>query len=600
MQERRLLLAIVLSMAVVFIWQILFPPPVPVARSPRTSGADSGVLTASAGDTTNPSSGLALSPSDSGSGPRSEATTVDAVLRETAMDSRDERPRRPPTAAELDLASYSVTVAETGGLVGRILLRNYFSMRSGGDSHQTVLVSGETASVGHLGLTFDIEDRAGLAREPWVLDTAALAERVTDFRIFPRIPELPPGIEIGKRILWHDTYAAEVEVTLRNTSGRPVTFSSSRLSYPLQEIRREGSLLLHLGPDLGLNHPAPAYAEQYLVTGSFGKAGAREAAEIESSWTHSVFGLPDPSVEVEWAALENRYFALAARPEGFPVDALFTYDASRRMHLWLLLPAIEVPDGATKSFRLSLFAGPKSTELLAGFAPELEQLDGMEPSVLPRKVSIARMMVGMLAWLERYLGNWGWAIILLTVLVRLLLLPLTHVQFKSMARMQQLKPRIDELQVRYANDKERLQRELLNVYREAGVNPLGGCLPLLVQMPILIGLFIALQNAIELRGVPFILWIQDLSIPDTVFTILGIPFNPLPLFMGATMWIQQKLTPMPSADPAQQQVMMMMPILMTVLFYNFPSGLALYWSVQNVLSIAQQYYMMRVREVTTT
>jgi YidC/Oxa1 family membrane protein insertase len=163
--------------------------------------------------------------------------------------------------------------------------------------------------------------------------------------------------------------------------------------------------------------------------------------------------------------------------------------------------------------------------------------------------------------------------------------------------MQGLRPKIEEVQARYADDKERLQRELMKVYSEAGVNPLGGCLPILLQMPILVGLFIAFQNAIALRGVPFILWIKDLSVPDTAFYLLGIPFNPLPLIMAATMFFQQKLSPMPSADPVQKQMLYMMPVMMTVLFYNFPSGLSLYWVTQNILSIGQQYYMMRIREV---
>lgn len=568
-------------MAVVFVWQILFPPPLPRSRT-----------AAVAGDTAPASvSDPVASPVDS----RAREPEIASTGADTTWLPSTHVPRRETLHRDL----YSLVLDEAGGVVRHLSLSAYATPHANGESSPTELVSGDTERIGHLAATLDIEDRSGLATQAWVLDTASQPGALA-LVTAPRVPELPAGLLLEKKFRWLDTYAAELEITIRNRSGRRVSMSAAQFDYPLQNLRREGSLLLHLGPGLGQNAPAPAYLEQYAVTGSFGKAGKREGAVAEHSWTHSVFGNPDASVEVEWAALENRYFTLAARPEGYPVDALFLQDADRQLHLWLLLPAVDVEDGGEKSFRLSLFAGPKSTPLLKAFAPELEQLDGMEPSVLPRKISIARMMVGMLAWLERYLNNWGWAIIVLTVLVRVILLPLTHIQFKSMARMQQLKPKIDELQQRYANDKERLQRELLGVYREAGVNPLGGCFPLIVQMPILIGLFIALQNAIELRGVPYIFWIHDLSIPDTIATVVGLPINPLPLFMGATMWIQQKLTPMPSADPAQQQVMMMMPILMTVLFYNFPSGLSLYWCVQNVLSIAQQYYMMRLREVATT
>ena len=200
--------------------------------------------------------------------------------------------------------------------------------------------------------------------------------------------------------------------------------------------------------------------------------------------------------------------------------------------------------------------------------------------------------------------NYGIAIILLTVLLRLVMAPLTHKQMKVMKKnstqMSALQPKIKEVQERYADDAQKRNEEMMKIYREAGVNPLtmmgGGCLPMLLQLPIFIALYYALQSAIELRGAPFGLWITDLSVPETLMTIPGleIPVRVLPLAMGASMVVQQKMTPMASMDPNQARMMMtVMPIMFTVLFYGFPSGLVLYWFVSNLLGMAQQLLINR-------
>lgn len=583
MPERRLLFAIILSMVVVFAWQILFPVPVPKPRSVAVH-TDSG-LVASGRDTP------ALNSRDS-----------DGLPAENGLDSRlidldselVHTPMREPRRVEIDRPLYRVLLDEKGGVLRNLDLTRYVSHHPKGAPSPVNMVHGETAPIGHLALAMEPTDRSGLAGAFWEISEDS---RSVLMKIAPHTSELPPGIVLEKKLTLEDSYAADLVITIRNLSNRRVPLSSARFEYPLQGTSREGSLLLHIGPGVGANNPAHAYLDQYKTTGSFSRAGKRQDAVMEKSWSQNIFGVPDESTNIEWAALENRYFAIAARPEGFTADALFQRDSASELNLWLLLPSCDIEAGAVRNFHIRIFAGPKSTSILHNFSADLQKLDGMEPSILPKRISIARMMVAMLEWIEGFVHNWGWGIILLTVAVRALLFPLAAYQFKSMARMQGLKPRIDELQLRYATDKERLQRELMGVYKEAGVNPLSGCLPILIQMPIMVGLFIALQSAIELRGVPFLSWISDLSIPDTITVIMGIPINPLPLVMGGTMWMQQKLTPMPSADPAQQQVMMMMPIMMTVLFYNFPSGLSLYWCTQNILSIAQQYYILKKREV---
>jgi YidC/Oxa1 family membrane protein insertase len=209
-------------------------------------------------------------------------------------------------------------------------------------------------------------------------------------------------------------------------------------------------------------------------------------------------------------------------------------------------------------------------------------------------------------WMGSFIPNIGVVIIILSILTKVLFYRLTHKSFKSMKDMQRLQPKLKELQEKYKDDKNKLNQATMALYKEAGVNPLGGCLPLLFQMPVFIALFSVLRNTIELRGAPFVLWINDLSSPDVLFDhgvnlpFLGSELHLLPLLMGVAMYVQSKTgggspTGGPAAGAAGQQKMMqtMMPIMFTVLFYGMPSGLVLYWLVNNIFSIVQQYIVHR-------
>ena len=191
---------------------------------------------------------------------------------------------------------------------------------------------------------------------------------------------------------------------------------------------------------------------------------------------------------------------------------------------------------------------------------------------------------GLLDWLHGFSGNWGVAIILLTVLVKLVLYPLSAASYKSMANMRKLAPRLQSLKERYGDDRQKLNQAMMELYKKEKINPLGGCLPILVQIPVFIALYWVLLESVELRQASFMLWLNDLSSPD--------PFYVLPLLMGATMLIQQKLNPAPM-DPIQAKVMMALPFVFTVFFAFFPSGLVLYWVVNNTLSITQQWVITK-------
>jgi YidC/Oxa1 family membrane protein insertase len=207
---------------------------------------------------------------------------------------------------------------------------------------------------------------------------------------------------------------------------------------------------------------------------------------------------------------------------------------------------------------------------------------------------LAKPMLWGMNWANRFTRNYGIDIILLTILIKIIFYPLSLKSYKSMKQMQKLKPMIDKLREKYKDDKEKLNKEMMDIYKTKGINPLGGCLPMVVQIPVFFALYRVLMQAIEFRHAPFMLWINDLAAPEDLFSFTAagytIPIRILPLVMGITMFIQQKMTPM-SADPMQEKMMLFMPILFTFLFWSFPTGLVLYWLVNNVISIGQQYYI---------
>jgi YidC/Oxa1 family membrane protein insertase len=197
---------------------------------------------------------------------------------------------------------------------------------------------------------------------------------------------------------------------------------------------------------------------------------------------------------------------------------------------------------------------------------------------------LAQPVFWLLKTLHGFLGNWGWAIIFVTMLIKLAFYKLSETSYRSMANMRRLTPRLKSLKERYGDDRQKLNQAMMELYKKEKINPLGGCLPILVQIPVFISLYWVLLESVELRQAPFMLWITDMSAPD--------PFYILPLLMGATMLIQQRLNPAPM-DPIQAKVMMALPIVFTVFFAFFPSGLVLYWVVNNTLSIAQQWVITK-------
>jgi YidC/Oxa1 family membrane protein insertase len=295
---------------------------------------------------------------------------------------------------------------------------------------------------------------------------------------------------------------------------------------------------------------------------------------------------------IGWVAYEDEYFISAIVPDGQP-EASFKGASlpSGVLKGTYMTPPISLRPREQISSQFNLYLGPRELNLLKKMGKQLDLAINFGFFDI-----VARPMLSALRFFNKYVKNYGISIIIITILIKILFWPLTHKSYKSMKEMQKLKPHMDKIRQKYKHDKQQMNKEVMALYRTYKVNPMGGCLPMVIQIPVFIALYNLFGKSIELRHAPFMLWINDLSAPDRLFNFpFEIPFMSPPygipvltLLMGATMFITQKMTPMPG-DPTQAKVMMFLPLFFTFLFINFPSGLVLYWLVNNILQIGQQY-----------
>ncbi len=300
--------------------------------------------------------------------------------------------------------------------------------------------------------------------------------------------------------------------------------------------------------------------------------------------------------EIHWMAYEDDYFISAVVPQE---GAKGRFRGSRSQTGVLKANYVGAPASVgpseTLSTNLTLYFGPRDLGVLRSSGNRLDRAVYFGWTDI-----IAKPLLYVLRFFNQYVHNYGVSIILLTILVKMIFWPLTHKSYKSMKEMQKLQPRIAKIREKYKGNREQLNREMMGLYKTYKINPMSGCLPMVIQIPVFFALFRILGSAIELRHAPFIFWIQDLSAPDRLFNFpFSIPFMSPPygipvltLLMGASMFIQQKMTPTPG-DPAQAKIMMLLPVVFTVMFINFQSGLVLYWLVNNLLSIGQQYRIQK-------
>ena len=390
----------------------------------------------------------------------------------------------------------------------------------------------------------------------------------------------------GERVLKDGEKSLEVRLEASAADGSNIskTYVFQRGSYQI-ELRHEGAKVgSHAYYQITRDgKPADGQSNSMMMgvvtfTGPAVYTDAEKFQKIEFADIEKNKAKFSQKADNGWLAMVQHYFVSA----WLPAPGLAREFYMRKVGNDLYSAGVILPVGADGKSAISLYAGPQEQDKLEKIAPGLDLVVDYGWLTV-----IAAPLFWVLGAIYKLAGNWGWAIIGLTVLLKLAFFPLSAASYKSMAKMRVLTPKLMKLKETYGDDKQRLNQEMMALYKREKVNPLGGCLPVLVQIPVFIALYWVLLGTVEMRNAPWLGWITDLSVKD--------PYYVLPLIMGATMFIQTKLNPTPP-DPIQAKVMLMMPIVFTFMFLWFPAGLVLYWTVNNILSIAQQWQITRLIE----
>jgi len=367
----------------------------------------------------------------------------------------------------------------------------------------------------------------------------------------------PSGLEITKTFIIQDGhYSIDFATRVRNLATAPLTGDL------------ELSLVKYWDDDA--DRPAYSFAGPVTLVGNdLEKVKVKKLDEETPTYTENIV----------WTSIQSKYFLDVIVPLQDSADQVRLSREKDLIRNTLETGFFTLQPGGAQQFEYFLFFGPKELDILKAENHQLEKaIDFGFFQIL------SKPLLQVLTFFYGFLHNYGLAIILLTIIIKILFWPLTHKSYASMKSMQKLQPEMQKLRERFKSDKERLNKELMALYKEHRVNPMGGCLPMLVQIPVFIALYKVLLDSIALRHAPFAFWLTDLSAKD--------PYYITPLLMGASMFVQQKLTPV-SGDPMQAKIMTFLPVVFTFMFLNFPSGLVIYWLVNNLLTIVQQYYIHR-------
>lgn len=465
-----------------------------------------------------------------------------------------------PTIVDFKNANYEIRFSTLGGTVTRLAYRGEPSEAVSG----TLFFEGETNRSGLFGLTL-LHEQTDLSQMQFKLN-----RRDEDRDFFEFVYEKPGDFRLTKGFYFSSKDPViGMEVGIENLSGRERHFPLE-LTYGLDTSSEEGRK--DSMPE------AVAFTDK-VKTANIGKV------------TKKGFTL---SEEILWVGAFKKYFTILIKPPWKAIDLRVT---AKDNLFWgrLRMEPVTLASGEKKSGEFFIYAGPQRYETLKSYDVGFE-------NVLSRGIfGIFKIwLLKGLKFTNGFTHNYGWAIIIVTLLLKGLFAPLTHMSYKSMEKMKVLQPKTKALQERYKSDPQKLNKEMMELYKKHRVNPMGGCLPMLLQIPVFIAFYQVLNEAIELNGTPFIWWITDLAKPDTLFTfpmtlpLLGDGFHFLPLLMIGSMFWQQKLTPQVGTNPEQQKIFAFMPLIFGFIFYKMPSGLVLYWFVNNVLSIIQQVFVKRL------
>ncbi len=545
MDNRRLILLMVFGFSLFMLWnawQRTVNPPAAAATSAQQKLA--------------PAEGAAIPQASSG-------LSGDASSVPTAPTAADAANAAPTVTVKTDMVTAEIS-AEGGDIV-RLALNRYKA--TGDKSNNFVLLDN--------GMRHIYEAQSGLTGK-------GLANHKTRFELPPGDLELAAGedtlvvrlkapevngVSVTKVLTFHrGSYLIDVGYEVKNNSNAAVRtdayFQLLRDGEPAETTQAMG-VSTFTGPAF--------YTEQE----KFEKIKFGNIADNSATYPHKA--------DNGWVAMVQHYFVSAILPGQGMKREYFTRKVGNDLYTaGVILPIETVAPGSTQSVSTRLYSGPQEQANLEAIAPGLNLVVDYGWLTV-----IAAPLFWVLQWFHSLTGNWGWAIILVTITLKLIFFPLSATSYKSMARMRTLSPRLARMKEQFGDDKAKMQQAMMEMYKKEKINPLGGCLPIVVQIPVFIALYWVLLGSVEMRQAPWLGWIQDLSVKD--------PYYILPVIMGATMLIQTRLNPTPP-DPIQAKVMMAMPIVFTFMFLFFPAGLVLYWVVNNTLSIAQQWQITRMIE----
>ena len=377
------------------------------------------------------------------------------------------------------------------------------------------------------------------------------------------------GVKLTKTFtLKRGSYEILVDHQIENTTAQPISPSVYlQITRDSKDPASENSTPSFMSGPVSFTGPAIYSEQEKFQKVSFSEIEKRKATYIKDA-------------DNGWFAMVQHYFVTAWVP---PQGKSRSYEMTELQKNLFAIRSIEsvgtIAPGSLLNIPAKLWVGPQDQEGLEKVAPGLDLV--VDYGLL---TIIAKPVFALMTWLYTLLGNWGWTIVVLTILIKAAFYPLSAASYRSMAKMKLVAPRLQALKEKFGDDRQKLNTAMMEMYRTEKINPLGGCLPILIQIPVFISLYYVLGSSVELRGAPWIWWIKDLAVQD--------PYFILPVIMMGTMFIQMRLNPTPP-DPMQAKVMMFMPLVFGAMMFFFPSGLVLYWCVNNILSIAQQWYVMR-------
>jgi len=553
MEQARLFIAIALSLLVFIIWNIFFvkkkvdQPPKQAQQKEQKTDNKSEILKSEI--------------------LKKEQTTLEKL---PSIDKIPALPVKPSRTVTVKTPLYRVKISEKGAVFKSFVLNNYRKTIDA-DSPLLEMISPDISG-GTIRLGFAGNSLTGLND---AIFSADLDDDSVDIQIKSKEISFgwtsPQGVVVEKKFLFSpESYMIDLSVTIKNLSGK--TLRDSLTLTLVREAEVKKSRYGFTGPSALINNKlkqikTKKIKDKNLYTGN-----------------------------VKWVAVQNRYFMSAIIPDE-PVDAgMHLYMDNETLQNRYVQSESVIDSGAKHVFNYKLFFGPKSMKVLNDMDYDLVKAVhfGMFDIIAKPCVWIMNFIY------DHFIPNYGIAIIILTLFTKIILWPLGNKSYKSMAEMKKIQPLMAEIKEKYKDDKKRMNEEVMGLYKTYKVNPMGGCLPMVAQIPIFFALYRMLYEAIELRHAPFFWWINDLSAPDRLFRFdVSIPFMQPPygipvltIIMGASMFIQQKMSP-PMGDATQAKMMMLMPLVFTVMFINFSSGLVLYWLVNNIISMAQQYYIQK-------